>query len=365
MAGNIKRYFPGGNTPDGYFSFFDTAIPWSESKKNFILKGGPGVGKSTIMKKLAKTLSEKDLNLELLHCTADSESLDGIFLPDHNIAVLDGMAPHILDPKFPGCIDEIVNLGEYWDEEGIRNSKAGILDTQSRISGCYGRGYSYLKAASFIMKNIEKLYAKSVDVHKVDLITEDIYNAVFKDIAPEKTAKFRKLFATAITPEGEISFLDHLFKDMKQKYILSGPPGTYIPQILERVLTYAISKGLNVEAFYCPMNYQKIEHIIIKDLQLGFVTSVNPHVLHPESIAQKDIIIDMSQAMDSSKISAYEGALKEDCETYRMLFDKAVASFSDITALHDDLELYYVHNMDFNKVDRITGELLAKIMKYI
>lgn len=365
MAGNIKRYFPGGNTPDGYFSFFDTAIPWAASNKIFILKGGPGVGKSTIMKKLAKNLVDKELNLDLLHCSADSKSLDGIILVDHNIAVLDGMAPHILDPKFPGCIDEIVNLGEYWDEEGIRKSKDKIMDVQSRISSCYSRGYSYLKAAQTIMANIEKVYLKAVDLHQVDLITEDINKAVFKDLEPKKKARVRKLFASAITPDGNVDFLESLFKDMRQKYIITGSPGTYKSTLLKRVLDYAINKGLDIEAFYCPMNYEKIEHIIIKDLQVGFITSVKPHILNTENIGKDDIIIDMNNTIATSKLAGYEEVLKQDNNTYWGLLEGATDSFRSITKLHDELELYYVHNMDFKKVDSITEDLLSKIMKHL
>jgi hypothetical protein len=28
-----------------------------------------------------------------------------------------------VDPKNPGAVDEIINLGDFWDEEGIRKNK--------------------------------------------------------------------------------------------------------------------------------------------------------------------------------------------------------------------------------------------------
>lgn len=59
-------------------------------------------------------------NLEYMHCSSDSESLDGIVIPAKKVALLDGTAPHVVDPKNPGAVDEIINLGDFWDEEGIR-----------------------------------------------------------------------------------------------------------------------------------------------------------------------------------------------------------------------------------------------------
>ena len=78
MIGSVTRYFPGGNTPLGYYSFFNEIISWTEQARIFIIKGGPGVGKSTLMKKIAKQLLDSGISLEFLHCSADSNSIDGI-----------------------------------------------------------------------------------------------------------------------------------------------------------------------------------------------------------------------------------------------------------------------------------------------
>ena len=120
VEGNIIRYFPGNNTPDGYYSFFESILPWKKARRIIIIKGGPGVGKSTMIRKISKELTKRGLDIELLHCTADSESLDGLIVGDCNIALVDGTAPHIIDPKFPGCVDEIINFGEYWNESALQ-----------------------------------------------------------------------------------------------------------------------------------------------------------------------------------------------------------------------------------------------------
>ena len=53
--GSIKRVFPGGNTPLGFFSYYDYIIP-TDAERIFVIKGGPGVGKSTFMKKIGEAM---------------------------------------------------------------------------------------------------------------------------------------------------------------------------------------------------------------------------------------------------------------------------------------------------------------------
>ena len=52
MTGKIRKMFPGGNTANGFYSFFDYIIP-QDVNRIFCLKGGPGVGKSSFMKKIS------------------------------------------------------------------------------------------------------------------------------------------------------------------------------------------------------------------------------------------------------------------------------------------------------------------------
>ena len=43
---------------------------------------------------------------------SDSQSLDGIAIPDLKIAIIDGTA-HIVDPKYPAVIDKIPHFDEF------------------------------------------------------------------------------------------------------------------------------------------------------------------------------------------------------------------------------------------------------------
>ncbi len=117
----VKHYFPGGNTTQGFFSYYDHILTQEEATRIICLKGGPGVGKSTYMKRIGKAMEEKGFEVEYMHCSSDPNSLDGVVIPQIKLALIDGTAPHVVDPKNPGAVDEnihplgILNMNIAWN----------------------------------------------------------------------------------------------------------------------------------------------------------------------------------------------------------------------------------------------------------
>lgn len=121
--GRIRHMFPGGNTSQGFFSYYDYILSQEEANRIICIKGGPGVGKSTFMKRVGEEMLELGYDIELMHCSSDNNSLDGVVIPSLKVALLDGTAPHVVDPKNPGAVDEIINLGDFWNNEELKKHK--------------------------------------------------------------------------------------------------------------------------------------------------------------------------------------------------------------------------------------------------
>ena len=88
------NYFLGANTASGFVSRFDQLHSDRRIKKLIILKGGPGCGKSTFMKKLRRTAADLGADTESYPCASDPSSLDALLIPAAGLAVVDGTAPH-------------------------------------------------------------------------------------------------------------------------------------------------------------------------------------------------------------------------------------------------------------------------------
>ncbi|MCF8011862.1 MAG: ATPase [Clostridiales bacterium] len=96
--GKFKKVFPGGNTSRGFYSFYDYIIEPEKAARIFVIKGGPGVGKSTFMGKIGEAMQDRGYDVEYHCCSSDNDSLDGIVIPSIKIAMLDGTAPHSAVP---------------------------------------------------------------------------------------------------------------------------------------------------------------------------------------------------------------------------------------------------------------------------
>lgn len=87
-------YFLGANAPSGFYSLYDQLIDPEQARDVRILKGGPGCGKSTLMKQVGTAMEEAGLTVEYVRCSGDPDSLDAIVIPAIGAAVVDGTAPH-------------------------------------------------------------------------------------------------------------------------------------------------------------------------------------------------------------------------------------------------------------------------------
>lgn len=154
FGGNMeKSYFASCNSYDGFKSYFGEIFSSNEFDRIFVLKGGPGTGKSTLMKKLSKHF-ENHAVIENFYCSSDANSLDAVIIEkdEKKVAIIDGTAPHERDAVIVGAVDEIVNLGENLNNTWLLGQRDKILDLSAEKSNAYKTGYSYLRCAGACYK---------------------------------------------------------------------------------------------------------------------------------------------------------------------------------------------------------------------
>ena len=58
--------FPGSNTSKGFYSFYRYILTQDNANRILCLKGGPGTGKSSLMKKVGKYFFDKGITALLI-----------------------------------------------------------------------------------------------------------------------------------------------------------------------------------------------------------------------------------------------------------------------------------------------------------
>ena len=102
-------FFLGATTPAGFKGYFEP-MRREPGMQMYLIKSGPGCGKSTLMKQLAQKAEQQGQSIERVHCASDPDSLDGVIFLDQKRAIIDATAPHVVEPDAPGADELVVSL---------------------------------------------------------------------------------------------------------------------------------------------------------------------------------------------------------------------------------------------------------------
>ncbi|HHW43578.1 MAG TPA: hypothetical protein GXX25_07180 [Desulfotomaculum sp.] len=360
--GRLKKVFPGNNTCQGFYSFYDYIIE-PDATRIFVIKGGPGVGKSTFMRKIGEEMLERGYDVEFHCCSSDNGSLDGVVIPAIRVALLDGTAPHVVDPKNPGAVDEIIHLGDHWNEEGLRAHKKEIMALNQEVGRLFKRAYRYLAAAHLFLEEVRSYYRDTgaFNVGAFDRLSLELTHDIFIG-KPRQTdnPKARHLFATGNTPDGAVSYLDTIVGHLKKRYIINGDDGTGKTTLVRRIMDAALMRGFDVEAYHCALDPSRIEHLVFPALDMAVVNSVEPHYYKPQN---GDVVID---TMTCVKPVAEQLLLAERDtarEMYRRCMEEATDFIHRAKKTHDEMETYYIPYMNFEDIEARRQKVLNRILE--
>ncbi|MFC4599802.1 PRK06851 family protein [Cohnella hongkongensis] len=170
------RRFLGAATPLGAVDF----VPGlTKGLKRYLLKGRPGSGKSTMLKKLAAAAAERGFDAEVYHCGFDPNSLDMVVVRELGFAIFDSTAPHEYFPDRPS--DEIVDMYERCIAAGTDEAYAEELaPIRQQYSANMKRSIGLLAEARTLLDRLERLYAETADRSVLERIVEEFKRDVLK-----------------------------------------------------------------------------------------------------------------------------------------------------------------------------------------
>lgn len=357
--GNIKEVFPGGNTCKGFFSFYDYIIPNDEANRIFCIKGGPGVGKSSFMKSVAKEFVDMGYDVELHHCSSDNNSLDGVVIKEAKVALLDGTAPHVVDPKNPGAVDEILNFGDFWNEEGFKLERGTILSLNKEIKGLFSSSYHYLMSAKEMQDDIETSAEEAVDKAKYGELLLKLKEETTDHLTiTGKAGKERHLFHTALTPDGVVDYVETVIPNTFKCYLFEGINTKGIADILNTLAKEYLLKGYDVELYHQPLNPERMETVLVE--KLGIALTVNSKM---KEKAYR--VVDMGEVMIGEKLQAKEELIGRDVKMKELLLNEAFNRINTAKRKHDEMEKSYIPQMNFAAVTEFRQKIVERIKKYL
>lgn len=368
QKGKIKMFFPGGNTSRGFYSFYDYIIDREQAQRVFILKGGPGVGKSTFMKKIGEELQSLGFDLEYHWCSSDSDSLDAVVVPVLKVALIDGTAPHVVDPRYPGAVDEIVHFGGYWDDAKLKSSRDEIISLNKMVGQQFATVYRSLQLARVALEEERGCREKGLKGQEFHRLIGDLFRQIFgQEVAWGKGhPRERHLFAWALTPQGIVHHLPTVLGGLRFLYLIQGDPGSGKEIIFRELAELAYRSGSSVEVYHCAFDPALIDLVVLPDHktavlntfpELSFDSTTLPDLKYLETI-------ECNNCLDASALKNYERELREAGELFRGCFERGMHYLQEARRFYRELEQYYSVAMDFEGLKRKRDDVLASIVEY-
>lgn len=351
------RYFAASNSSEGFKSYFSEIF--SRAERLYIIKGGPGTGKSGFMKKFAAKAEKEGGRVECYYCSSDHESLDGVLVFGENgiVGMVDGTAPHVVEPQCPGAVDEIVNLGEFWNSDILREQKNEILALNGKKSAAYRRAYSYLRSCGNLRAVTDSLLQKITDMQKLKVAAErlarslELENGALNQI-PALTR--------AVAMTGNVR-LDTFEQNSKKLWRVGDFYGVG-QWFLDELAMCLKSCDATARMSYDPVSPSHLDGIFLEEIACGFIIS-KPDVKGDEDHEdyEGEKFVNPKRFVHTEKLREIRGELRYASRLYQDCLDGALHALSEAKVYHFLLEDVYRHAMHFGALTEYTKEFLKKI----
>lgn len=355
----IYDTFTAANTEKGFFSYFDELTRDDSLSRVYLIKGGPGSGKSTFMKKIAAKFADDGMTVERIHCSSDPDSLDGVKIKEKNITIIDATAPHAYDMSIPGALESIVDLSKFWDENKLEENRTEIKKLFSEISSSYKPVYSLLKAAGAVDAWQSTRLEGKIDFEKITAQIKKIIKQNAISAVSSKPIVSNRLLS-AFSGDGVITY-GSTTDTLCSEYIIIEDAAGIANIFLTKAAAYFNKLGYDTLLIHSPLSPdKKLEQVIIPQLRLGFVAS--GHLYSPEIDDSKVIkAINSKGYIDREFYSENKNKITFARKVIRELTSKAANDISEIKKKHDILERYYIDAMDFKALNKFTDEFIKKL----
>ena len=351
----ITNFFAGANSGSGFQNLFSEIADLEDTYDLMVLKGGPGVGKNTFMREIGRAMEAAGTPVEYLWCSGDPDSLDGVVVPEIRCAVVDGTAPHVIEPKYPAAVDRYVDLGRFYDLTAAKAAAEEVRARTREYQAAYARAYHCLRAARQVELAAAASVERTFDREKLERRTAGIIARELRRRGGERGRTARR-FLGSITHRGYVWRFDSVDALCPRVYELDDS-WELAGEALAVLHRAASEKGWDTIACCAPEDPSRLEHLLIPGLGLAFVTS-RPNMAYGKKPFRRVRVDAMAQPEGRAR-------LRFQARMAALLRGEGVAALKEAKAGHDALEAVYNPYVDFDGVRTLAALEAGRLLSYL
>ncbi len=354
-------FFLGANTPSGFRSMFEHSYSLESGWRVIIIKGGPGTGKSTLMRSVAQKASDAGHVVQRIHCSSDPDSLDAVIFPGLRRAIYDGTAPHVLEPVLPGACEQILDLGQAWDAGLLHSRREDIAEYSRLCSGCHRNATIMLACADVFRARLREQALQHADHQKISRAAQRLSERFGLSRRSSVRGSVSTRLASAVTPDGIINVSRQYINSFASIVPIIDRTCAISGLLLSGLRDRLLENGYNLIECPCSQDHSRIEHLLVPDADICFTTRSDAHgndehmdndrrAVHSERFLPESITRGRhpDQLADRREMLRFTG-LAADC-------------MRQAKAIHDQLEACYKDAVDFSAVDFLAERAAETIL---
>ena len=347
-----NRYFAASNSSRGFKNYFKEVFERADTI--YVVKGGPGTGKSSFMKRCSRHAEEQGCAVENYCCSSDADSLDGALIFDGKkyIGVLDGTAPHIWEPQFPGIREQIVDLGQFWNGKMLTAQKNEIIALGRKKSMAYNKAYTYLRSCGNLRTVTDMLLREVLNYEKMSRAVTRIIQSLGlinggATLIPTPT--------DAVTMKGYVTI--DTFREKAENIYAVGMSHGIGQLFLCELEDQLKSKAVTVRVAYDAVCPWLINEILIEDIKTVFcVSETDENDIEP--VGKSGKYINSKRFVDAESLRAVRGEIRYTGKLSQSSLEGAIHALSEVNVYHFLLEDIYKNAMDFKALTEFTNEFV-------
>ncbi len=354
--GRELTYFLGANTPRGFYSLYDGFTDTDAGDFLWVLKGGPGCGKSSFMRRIGQAASDAGFDVEYIVCSGDPRSLDGVYIPALRTAYADGTAPHVLEPPYPGAGGAYLDLSRFYDAAALREK----LDALAAFSRAYKAKYAEAYALLAALPAADALLSEESTPELLSAASRRAESLARRALpvrrGREGAQKLR--FVSAFGCERRVFLAETVGALCGKVYLLDRESG--LADVYLRTLAGSAQRR-GWDAVLCPdpLAPEKLEAVLLPEAGFGCVAARASEF--PDHPAARRIRLDA--AADKELLRAARARQREAKKLRELLLSRAAETFASAKALHDELEAICNPLVDFDGVYREADAHIRRLLK--
>ncbi len=350
----------GANSGDGFYNCFHEIYRIKNGERLYIIKGGPGTGKSTVMKRLAVFMEQQGQPCELFFCSSDPRSLDGIRFPNIGVAVVDGTSPHVMEPKALGVSERLMNLSDCLSYDQLEAKADELLPLYKQNSELHSRAARFLKAAKELLDDSFATDCECSDLQKAEETALGLCKHYLQPYS--ETGHETKHFISSASPNGVVLFEETISKLADTIIAIEDEYGGTASVMMSFIRRFALEQGHTVITCPCAIAPErKIDHVIIPSARVAFCTT---NTMLPITVDNQRRI-HATRFRDASLIARRKQRLRFNRRAAEELIDGACHAIAQAREVHDLIENYYIHAMDFSMSDRLLETIKRQLLSRI